>query len=77
MRASRHIVLLLAALIWLAPVIVLVLVSVRDISDFARYGALALPHTLNWSNFTEAWRQGVSTYLFNSVLMTAVKVPAA
>ena len=63
-------------LFWLAPVIVLVLVAVRDISDFARYGALALPHTLRWENFSDAWQQGVSTYLLNSVLMTAVKVPA-
>ena len=74
-RAVRHGLLIAAAVVWLAPVIVLALVAVRDISDFARYGALALPHTLRWANFTDAWNLGVSTYLFNSLLMTAIKVP--
>lgn len=73
---SRHALLLAAALVWLAPVIVLVLVALRDISDFARYGALALPHAIRWANFSDAWTRGVSTYLFNSVLITAIKVPA-
>ena len=75
-RNFRHALLMAAAVIWLAPVIVLALVAVRDISDFARYGALALPHTFRLANFTDAWTQGVSTYLFNSVLITLVKVPA-
>ena len=65
-----------AAAIWLVPVVVLALVAVRDIADFSRYGALALPHMLRWANFADAWDQGVSTYLLNSIIITAVKVPA-
>ena len=74
-RSRVHLTLLIAAGIWLLPVVILALVAVRDISDFSRYGAFALPRTLNWDNFVQAWSQGVSTYLVNSLVITIIKVP--
>ena len=75
-RVGPHTALSAAAALWLTPVIILALVAMRDIADFSRYGAFALPHTLRWANFSDAWNQGVSTYLLNSVIITLVKVPA-
>jgi raffinose/stachyose/melibiose transport system permease protein len=67
--------LVLAALIWFTPVITLIFTALKDTGDFAVNGALGLPKAIQWSNFTAAWETGVKNYFWNSVIVTAVKVP--
>jgi raffinose/stachyose/melibiose transport system permease protein len=73
--AIFYIALFLAALIWLTPVITLVLTALKDAGDFAINGAFSLPKSIRWANFSEAWQTGVGNYFWNSVIVTAVKVP--
>jgi raffinose/stachyose/melibiose transport system permease protein len=65
----------LAALIWSAPIITLILTALKDAGDFAIHGAFSLPKSIQWSNFTEAWETGVKNYFWNSVIVTGFKVP--
>jgi len=65
----------LAALIWFAPVITLVLTALKSAGDFAVNGAFSLPQSIRWSNFAEAWDTGVKNYFWNSVIVTGFKVP--
>ena len=65
----------LAAVIWFAPVITLVLTALKDAGDFAVNGAFSLPQSIRWSNFAEAWDTGVKNYFWNSVVVTGFKVP--
>jgi raffinose/stachyose/melibiose transport system permease protein len=67
--------LIVAALIWFAPVITLVLTALKDAGDFAINGAFSLPKSIRWSNFSEAWETGVKNYFWNSVIVTSIKVP--
>src|ERR1700754_2167140 len=67
--------LIVAALIWLTPVITLVLTALKDAGDFAVNGAFSLPKSIRWANFSEAWQTGVGNYFWNSVIVTGIKVP--
>jgi raffinose/stachyose/melibiose transport system permease protein len=64
-----------AALIWLAPVITLVLTALKDAGDFGVNGAFSFPKSIRWENFSEAWQTGVGNYFWNSVIVTGIKVP--
>jgi raffinose/stachyose/melibiose transport system permease protein len=68
--------LILAALIWFAPVFTLVITALKDAGDFAMNGAFSLPKSIRWENFSEAWETGVKNYFWNSVIVTCFKVPA-
>jgi raffinose/stachyose/melibiose transport system permease protein len=70
-----YIALILASLLWLAPVITLILTALKDAGDFAVNGAFSLPKFIRWANFSEAWETGVQNYFWNSVIVTGVKVP--
>lgn len=65
----------LLALIWFAPIIMLLFTALKSSGDFAINGALAVPQSIEWSNFSEAWDTGVKSYFLNSVIIAAVKVP--
>jgi len=67
--------LILATLLWLAPVITLILTALKDAGDFAVNGAFSLPKFIRWANFSEAWETGVKNYFWNSVIVTGFKVP--
>jgi raffinose/stachyose/melibiose transport system permease protein len=67
--------LILATLLWLAPVITLILTALKDAGDFAVNGAFSLPKFIRWENFSEAWETGVKNYFWNSVIVTCFKVP--
>jgi raffinose/stachyose/melibiose transport system permease protein len=67
--------LILATLLWLAPVITLILTALKDAGDFAVNGAFSLPKFIRWANFSEAWETGVKNYFWNSVIVTSFKVP--
>ena len=64
-----------AAVVWMAPVAVLVLTAVRSAPDLARNGTFALPHSFAWQNFADAWRLGVRDYFVNSLRVTGIKTP--
>jgi raffinose/stachyose/melibiose transport system permease protein len=73
--ALFYVVLILAALLWLTPVITLILTALKDAGDFAVNGAFSLPKFIRWANFSEAWETGVKNYFWNSVIVTSFKVP--
>ncbi len=69
-------VLLVIAVFWFSPFLVLILTSIRTSSDFLQHGPLSAPSSFTLANFGEAWDAGLfsSTYR-NSALITIVKVP--
>jgi raffinose/stachyose/melibiose transport system permease protein len=64
------------ALVWIAPLALLVVTAVRPLSDFISTGPLAWPKDFTLSNFADAWRIGnfASTYR-NSLILVLLKVP--
>ena len=69
-------VMLLLALLWLAPFATLVLSAVRSQGDLIGHGVFSWPQRIAWSNFTRAWETGhFSVYFRNSLLVIALKVP--
>lgn len=68
--------LVIIALLWIAPFVFIVFTSVKSIADVAQTSAFALPAHPAWANFPGAWVRGnFSTTVFNSVLITFIKVP--
>lgn len=64
------------ALLWIAPFVFIVFTSIKSIADVAKTSAFVLPAQPAWSNFPGAWARGnFSTTVFNSVLITVIKVP--
>jgi raffinose/stachyose/melibiose transport system permease protein len=68
--------LLIVALVWFAPFLILLTTSFRSAADFAQEGALAFPKEFTLENFAQAWGTGTfSTAYRNSAIITLVKVP--
>ena len=68
--------LVLLALIWLAPFVFMVFTAFKSDADINGTAAYAPPTGLAWGNFADAWVRGrFSTTLWNSVLITFIKVP--
>ena len=65
-----YIALSLTAVIWFAPIIMLIFTALKSAGDFAIHGALAIPKSIAWSNFSDAWDTGVKSYFWNSVIIT-------
>jgi raffinose/stachyose/melibiose transport system permease protein len=65
----------LLALIWFTPIIMLLFTALKSSGEFAINGALAVPQSIEWSNFSEAWDTGVKDYFLNSLIITVIKVP--
>lgn len=66
----------LLALVFLTPVFILILTSLRSDADFLTRGVFSLPQSLRLENFADAWRIGAfATTYKNSALITLVKVP--
>lgn len=58
-------------LIWLIPIFMTLITSVRSLDDITLNGPFALPSTFETENFTEAWtRGGLSRYMANSFIIT-------
>jgi raffinose/stachyose/melibiose transport system permease protein len=72
-----YIALGMVAVIWFAPIIMLIFTALKSAGDFAMRGALAIPKSIAWSNFSNAWDTGVKSYFWNSVIVTSIKVPLA
>jgi raffinose/stachyose/melibiose transport system permease protein len=69
-------VLAVVAIIWIAPLALLVITAIRPLSDFVSNGPLSWPQQFTAANFADAWRIGnfSSTYR-NSAILAVLKVP--
>lgn len=75
-RLLVTLLLVLAALVWFLPFVLLVTTGIRTTQDFQRSGPVSLPSELTLQNFLDAWETGdFSTTYSNSFLLAAVKVP--
>lgn len=72
-----YIALTIGAIIWLVPLIMLFLSSIRSTSEFyTNLSLFSLPEKFQWSNFTEAWTDGnLGRYMANGLLVSVVEVP--
>ena len=69
-------VLVIVALIWASPLLILVTTAFRSAADFTAHGPLSWPHQWSLASFGSAWNVGqFSTAFRNSALITVVKVP--
>ncbi|MFN2290932.1 MAG: carbohydrate ABC transporter permease [Anaerolineae bacterium] len=70
-RIGSYAILLVFAIIYLGPLLMLVNTSLKTMPDFMK-NATALPATLNFQNFAEAWEKAnFPRYLTNTILYTA------
>jgi multiple sugar transport system permease protein len=70
-RVGLHLFLILAAILWLAPVVWALYTSLRPYSETAEKGYVSLPDTITFDNYTNAWTQGeIPHYFLNSLLVT-------
>jgi raffinose/stachyose/melibiose transport system permease protein len=64
------------AVIWIAPFVFIIFTALKANSAVMGSSAFAPPTSLEWSNFTGAWARGhFSSTVFNSVVITLIKVP--
>ncbi len=76
LRLLVTVLLVLAALVWFLPFVLLVTTGIRTTEDFVRSGAVSLPTELTFQNFVDAWQTGdFATTYSNSILLAVVKVP--
>lgn len=73
---TTTVVLAIVAVMWVAPLVLLVTTSLRPLSDFIARGPLSWPDEFTLSNFTDAWGIGnfAATYR-NSAILAIMKVP--
>jgi len=68
--------LIVVALIWIAPFVFIVFTSFKANSTVMGSSAFAPPPSLEWPNYFAAWARGrFSTTVFNSAVITLIKVP--
>ncbi len=65
--------------LWLLPVLLVVADSLKNPQElFAKSGLISLPTSPDFGNYTAAWTTGtLGSYMRNSALITAIKVPIA
>lgn len=69
--ALFYIVLIPALLIWLVPIFMTLLTSVRSLDDITFNGPFSWPSSVEWGNFEEAWTTGgLRTFMTNSFIVT-------
>lgn len=72
---SGFIVLLVFAIITFLPFLLVLLTSLRPLTDVTQQGAIAIPGALTLENFFTAWNKASFTVLFrNSLIITAATV---
>ncbi len=69
-------ILVMVAVIWIAPFVFIVFTSLKANSMVMGSNAFAPPTSLEWGNYFGAWARGrFSTTVFNSAVITIIKVP--
>jgi raffinose/stachyose/melibiose transport system permease protein len=70
------ILLTIGAVIWISPLVLLLITSVRPLADFISNGPLAWPKHFTLGNFSDAWSIGkFATTYRNSAILLVLKVP--
>jgi raffinose/stachyose/melibiose transport system permease protein len=73
---ARRSLLVVAAAVWVSPLVVLILTAFRSQADFLAHGPWSVPRELTLDSAKEAWTTGqFATTYQNSLLVTLVKVP--
>src|SRR5579875_2328559 len=76
LRAAASGLFVVAALVFLAPLLIVVITALQPESAIIQRGPAALPEQFTLSNFGQAWGQGdLGRYYLNSFLILVVKVP--
>jgi raffinose/stachyose/melibiose transport system permease protein len=76
MRLLVALLLVVAALVWFLPFVLLLTTGIRTTQDFQRNGPVSLPTQLTFQNFLDAWETGdFETTYVNSIVLALVKVP--
>lgn len=66
---------IVATVLWLAPILFALYVALRPNSETSKYGYVSLPHHLTLSNFAAAWSQSdMWRFFLNSAWITAPAV---
>jgi len=75
--ALFYVILLVLALFWIAPMITLVLTSIKGKKEFySGLSLFALPEKIAWQNFSDALIRGrLLTYMKNDLIISCLKVP--
>ena len=69
-------ILIAIAAVWIAPFVFIVFTSFKANSTVMGSSAFTPPTTLEWGNYIAAWARGrFSTTVFNSAVITIIKVP--
>jgi glucose/mannose transport system permease protein len=76
-RLAIHLTLILFAAIYLVPLLVVALNSVRSTAEINHAGVIGFPHAFVWSNFSQTWSSyciaehctGIQPYFWNSLRM--------
>lgn len=69
-------ILVAIAVVWIAPFVFIVFTSFKANSTVMGSSAFAPPASLEWGNYVGAWARGrFSTTVFNSAVITIIKVP--
>lgn len=76
-RWGTSVVMLLAALLWLVPLIIIFFSALKTDAQIYLPGGIVLPpFDPQWHNFVDAWNEGgLGQYMINSTIITAIKVP--
>lgn len=70
-KAVLYIFLVVVTLVWLVPIFVAIITSMRTNAEIMSQGFLALPEKINLKSYLEAWqRGGLHKYLPNSFIIT-------
>jgi multiple sugar transport system permease protein len=73
-RIVLHVFLTLTALVWVAPLLWTIYVSLRPYADTAEHGYFSIARKLSFTNYTTAWQDAeIPKYFWNTVI---VLVPA-
>jgi raffinose/stachyose/melibiose transport system permease protein len=69
-------VLVVLAVLWITPFIFITFTSLKTAAQIAQTSPFSPPLTPAWENFSKAWAKGnFSSAVFNSTLITVIKVP--
>ncbi len=70
-RVLVYLILVIAALLWLVPILTALITSVRTFDEILKNGFISWPKTITLDNFKIAWeRGGLNRYLPNSFIIT-------
>ncbi|MDX6205362.1 MAG: multiple sugar transport system permease protein [Frankiales bacterium] len=71
---AAQVFMIVMTVLWVVPILFALYVAIRPYAETQQYGYVALPHSLTFKNFSDAWTQSdMARFFWNSVKIT---VPA-